>query len=314
MPPPEGSSIAGLARGVAEPLLALAAAFAVTLLLTLPFVPQHVQINVRLSPEGAAPPAAHEELERQVAGLGLAERVQVLLVGGGSHLVLSGVVDSDRAEREVRAALARSGYRQDDLEVSRVANLEGLMRGDARGLPLVITIQAVVLALAGLLLARGRVLAVPVAGSQTRAAALGVGAGLVAIAFSAALGALLKALGLPVEEQAWLEELFKNPGAVLRLSPWVVLVAPLSEELFFRHYVLRFISTHAGLSSGVVLSSLMFATIHFNASGLLIYLGIGVIFAWVYQRTGRILASVVAHATLNAVVLVGSLLSAGVRP
>jgi len=132
-----------------------------------------------------------------------------------------------------------------------------------------------------------------------------------AIAFSAALGALLKAIGLPVEEQLWLEELFTRSDAVLRLSPWVVLVAPISEELFFRHYVLRFISTHAGLASGVVLSSLMFALIHLNPSGFLIYLGIGVIFAWVYQRTGRILAPIVAHATLNGVVLAGALLSAG---
>jgi membrane protease YdiL (CAAX protease family) len=85
-----------------------------------------------------------------------------------------------------------------------------------------------------------------------------------------------------------------------------VLIAPISEEVFFRLYVFRFIAAQAGYPAGLVVSSLMFALIHFNVSGLLIYLGIGCVLAWVYHRTGRIVAPIVGHATLNGIVLISS--------
>jgi membrane protease YdiL (CAAX protease family) len=128
------------------------------------------------------------------------------------------------------------------------------------------------------------------------------------------VGALLKLVGLPVGEQAWLLELFSQPRKLMWLWPWIVLVAPISEEVFFRGYVFRHIARHAGLPTGLALSSVLFALIHFNASGLVIYLGIGCVLAWVYQRTGRLVAPIVGHATLNAIVLAASILTAGVKP
>jgi membrane protease YdiL (CAAX protease family) len=121
---------------------------------------------------------------------------------------------------------------------------------------------------------------------------------------SLVVGLLLKLVGLPVEEQAWLVELYSDPGTLLRISPWVVLVAPVSEEVFFRFYVLRVIAVHMGFPTGIVVSSLMFAMVHLNPSGILIYFGIGCVFAWVYQRTGRLIAPIVGHMTLNAFVLI----------
>jgi membrane protease YdiL (CAAX protease family) len=98
---------------------------------------------------------------------------------------------------------------------------------------------------------------------------------------------------------------------VLRLAPWIVLIVPVSEELFFRLYVFRFIARHVGFPAGLITSSLLFALIHFKSSGLLIYLGIGCILAWVYQRTGRIVAPIVGHMTLNAIVLIASQIAPG---
>ena len=50
----------------------------------------------------------------------------------------------------------------------------------------------------------------------------------------------------------------------------------------------------------------MFAMVHVNPSGMLSYLVIGCVLGWVYQRTGRLIAPIVGHMTLNAIVLITS--------
>ena len=298
-------------RGIAEPLLALVGAFALTILLTVPFVPERLHLEVPLRPAAGGQATPHEQLERQVEALGLSDEARVLLVRGVSRLDLAGVDDPDTAERLVADLLEREGYQRDDFVRRPVLHMEAMLT--PRMLPLVMTIQAVVFSLAGWLLARRRLgnplRAVPL--EVWRSVLLGVGAGVAAVILSIGLGALLQLLGLPVEEQAWLEEMFKDPEAVLRLTPWIVLIVPVSEELFFRLYVFRFIARHVGFPAGLITSSLLFALIHFNSSGLLIYLGIGCILAWVYQRTGRIVAPIVGHVTLNAIVLMVSQIAPG---
>lgn len=295
-------------RGLAEPLLATAGVFALTLLLTVPFVPTRLQLEVALHPKPGASTVSHERLERRAERQGLAEKAEVLLVDGASRLVLEGVEDGDDVDATVGDLLRRSGYQADEPLRREVVHMEGLLRADPRRLPIVMSIQAVVLSLCGLGLARHR-LEVPVVEPSTsggRALLLGVAAGIVAVVFSAVVGALLNLIGLPVEEQAWLSEIYSDPATLLRISPWVVLIAPVSEEVFFRLYVFRFIAAHAGIPAGLIASSLMFALIHLNPSGLLVYLGIGCLLAWVYQRTGRLLAPIAGHVTLNAIVLISA--------
>jgi membrane protease YdiL (CAAX protease family) len=302
-----------LLRGLAEPVLALTGAFTLTLLLTLPFVPTRAQVEIPLRPQPDGEVLGHEELERETEALGLADDVRVMLVQGASRLVLKGVEDPERAGTAVVDLLERSGYQRDEWVRREVVHMEAMLRAEPRTLPLLMSIQAVVFLAGGLLLARGRVdhaICRP-ATSRPRAVLLGVASGIAAVVLSAVVSFLLKLLGMPVEEQAWLVELYGDPGTLLRISPWVVLISPLSEEIFFRFYVFRFITAHAGFPTGLVVSSLMFAMIHLNPSGLLIYLGIGCVMAWVYRRTGRLVAPIVGHVTLNAIVLISSALAVG---
>ncbi len=299
-------------RGIVEPLLAVAGAFLLTSLLTLPFVPVRLRVDVELRPAPASEsPASHAQLREQIESLGLADSAEVLLLGGASRLVLRGVSDVAEIEGPVGDVLERSGYQRRDFVSSPVLDVEGLLRTQSHALPLLLSIQAVIFLSSGLLLARGRIRKTPpeVAAPPLRSVLLGLAAGVGAVVLSAGISALLSLVGLPVEEQEWLTELYAEPQAVLRIAPWVVLVGPLAEEVFFRGYFFRFTSQRAGLPVGLFLSSLMFAVIHWNASGFLIYLGIGCVFAWVYHRTGRIVAPIVGHATLNAIVLFVSALA-----
>jgi membrane protease YdiL (CAAX protease family) len=175
---------------------------------------------------------------------------------------------------------------------------------DPRMLPALLAIQAVALLLVGGVLVRIRVRsALPARTSVPGALLFGVGAGGAALLASVVIGATLEALGLPVEEQEWLTRLFTEPQTVIWIAPWLVLVGPLAEEVFFRRYAYRVIAKRNGPRVGLLISSAMFAAVHFNLSGIAIYFVIGVALAWVYERTGRMLAPVVAHVTVNAVVL-----------
>jgi len=298
-------------RGIAEPLLAVAGAFLLTSLLALPFVPVRLRVEVELRPApGSEISVPHAQLRDEIERLGLADGAEVLLLGGASRLVLRGVSDVAEIEGPVGDLLERSGYQRRDFVSSPELDMEGLLRTQSHTLPLLLSIQAVIFLGSGLLLARGRIRKMPpdTAAPPLHAVLFGLAAGVGAVLLSVGISALLSLVGLPVEEQEWLNELYAEPGVLLRIAPWVVLVGPVAEEVFFRGYFFRFTSQRAGLPVGLLLSSAMFAVIHWNASGFLVYLGIGCVFAWVYHRTGRIVAPIVAHATLNAIVLTVSAL------
>jgi membrane protease YdiL (CAAX protease family) len=106
--------------------------------------------------------------------------------------------------------------------------------------------------------------------------------------------------------------------ALLQSTPWsawllIVLVGPFAEELLLRHVLLRRFALAGHAFAGVLLTSLTFALMHEPMptqagvaawlGGLAMYTGMGVGFALVYLRTGRLLAAFAAHAACNAAAL-----------
>jgi uncharacterized protein len=100
----------------------------------------------------------------------------------------------------------------------------------------------------------------------------------------------------------------------LLLVLFAVGLAPLYEELLFRRVLFGRLAAAGLVWPGIVLSSLLFALSH-EIPGLsghgwaamlqlwLVYGGMGAVFAWLYQRTGTLLAPIVAHAINNGVAL-----------
>ena len=295
---------------MAEPLIALAAALLLTAMLTWLSIPISQVLEVELRPASAdsvalSPAEIREEVER----LGLFDRVELSAIDGADRLVLGGPAGGDEHERSVAELLESAGYQRNEF-TRRGVDVAELMQLDVRTVLLLISIQALIFTGAGLLLARGRICprSPETMASLPRAAVLGVAAGVGAIVLSATLSLVLNFFGLPVEEQDWVIDLLSEPKSLLAIAPWLVLIGPLAEEVFFRGYFFRFTAERAGLPTGLVLSSVMFAAIHGNPSGFLIYLGIGCIFAWVYHHTGRFVSALVAHATLNFSALIIALL------
>lgn len=153
---------------------------------------------------------------------------------------------------------------------------------------------------------------------RVRAGCWGVLAGVGMLLFDQLLMHALASAGIEIE--AANEDVIRQ---TLRHAPvfglvQIALVAPLVEELIFRQRLFgRFWRAgHPGW--GVVVTSLLFATLHefgvdagqpWHAWLILmgLYAASGGFFAWLYWRSGRLQTPIVAHAVNNLVLCVGML-------
>lgn len=103
-----------------------------------------------------------------------------------------------------------------------------------------------------------------------------------------------------------------NPVAeiVLDSSPLIqmvimVILAPVFEELIFRKFLIDR-AVRYGQGAAVIISGLMFALFHGNLSQALYAFCIGLLFGFIYVRTGRIRYPIILHCVIN---FIGSVLS-----
>ncbi|WP_057802201.1 CPBP family intramembrane glutamic endopeptidase [Pediococcus stilesii] len=95
-----------------------------------------------------------------------------------------------------------------------------------------------------------------------------------------------------------------NPFFILAIT----VGAPIMEELVFRKVLFGNLSALLGLTSNLgftimaIISSLAFAFMH-NDGHIFLYAAIGLLFCWLYKKTGRIQSSMIAHILMNAVVV-----------
>ena len=135
-----------------------------------------------------------------------------------------------------------------------------------------------------------------------RSLAWGLLAGVVAFALSGLVAWLQELAGIPVHEQEPLLNALKQIP-LAQAMPWVAVVAPLGEEVFFRGYLFRFLSSRTPLWLAYAASACAFAGIHLNPSGFLVYAAIALVLAGAYRRTGVLLVPVLAHGVHNAITL-----------
>lgn len=128
---------------------------------------------------------------------------------------------------------------------------------------------------------------------------LGIAAAIVAIVLTEPIEWAMEAIGYAVVEQEVIVEAFRSPGWLL-MALFAVIGAPIAEELFFRGWALPALREVAPTWVAVLLSASLFAAIHFHPPAVPIYLLYGVILAWVYLRSGSLIAPILGHALINA--------------
>lgn len=130
-----------------------------------------------------------------------------------------------------------------------------------------------------------------------------------ALGGSIVLGLLLELVGFGVQEQSRVLEITggaRDGGPsteALVLAVSALLMAPIAEEWLFRRLLFVRVRAASGSAMAYGLSALGFAAIHGNPTGILIYFWLGLVFAAVLERTGRLWAAIAVHMGNNAYVL-----------
>ncbi len=91
---------------------------------------------------------------------------------------------------------------------------------------------------------------------------------------------------------------------VVVLFAITVLGAPFVEELFFRGFVQRGMTTGLGRTVGVVATAAVFGTVHYQLLQLPALIAFGLVLGSLTARTGRLGPAIVTHAAFNATTVI----------
>ncbi len=98
---------------------------------------------------------------------------------------------------------------------------------------------------------------------------------------------------------------------VVLLGIAVVVVAPLSEELFFRALIFRGLRGYWRLLPSLAVSGLIFGAFHGNLSVVIPFTFVGALFAWGYEESDSLITPIVAHVLVNSVSFALTIAGAG---
>lgn len=134
---------------------------------------------------------------------------------------------------------------------------------------------------------------------------------------AASVGTLLPSMGL----QELLPDVPDTTAETFRLimgnnMGYVVLclVAPVVEELVFRGAILRaLLGSMKSRWTAIFVSAMLFALVHVNPAQMPHALLIGILFGWMYSRTGSILPGIVLHCVNNTVACAFVLIYSGTQ-
>jgi membrane protease YdiL (CAAX protease family) len=135
---------------------------------------------------------------------------------------------------------------------------------------------------------------------------VGLAAGLAAQVLVSGAYAVVERLvgGFDADETAKAVSAKGTGAAVVVLFLLFAVVAPFVEELFFRGLLLRSMELHAPAGVALVLTSLIFAAIHFELILLPGLFVAGLVFGYLAQRTGRLGPAIFAHIGFNAATII----------
>jgi hypothetical protein len=101
-----------------------------------------------------------------------------------------------------------------------------------------------------------------------------------------------------------------NTAEYLLLFAVIAGSAGICEEIFFRGVILNGYESEVGLKWGAIFSGLLFGIFHFNPQNFFGPIILGIVFSYLVQLTGSIVAGIVAHMANNGIaVTMGYLLN-----
>jgi CAAX protease family protein len=84
----------------------------------------------------------------------------------------------------------------------------------------------------------------------------------------------------------------------------MVILAPIFEELFFRGLFYPALRRRVGPRSAIVLNGAIFGVIHFQPLSMLSLILVGIVLAYLYEKTDSLAAPIIAHSLYNLAVVI----------
>lgn len=98
----------------------------------------------------------------------------------------------------------------------------------------------------------------------------------------------------------------QNIAQLIRHSPFflmaVSIAGPIMEEFIFRRSLIIFLSQYMTTLIAAIISSVLFALVHVDGH-LLVYFSLGMVFYFLYNKTGNIWAPIITHCLMNFCVM-----------
>jgi len=118
---------------------------------------------------------------------------------------------------------------------------------------------------------------------------------------------ILEALIYPIEPElqdfAKILLMVDTPGELLLAVIMGVVLAPLGEEIYFRGFFYPVVRQRFGAKWGIVLTALFFSALHFDLYRLLPIAAGGMGLTYLYEKTGNIWTSIIAHGVWNGIMI-----------
>ena len=149
------------------------------------------------------------------------------------------------------------------------------------------------------------------------AKALGWSVAGVAIAYIALLAyvGLVDLLGIDeLEPISTIDDdtIYNHVELVVLTGILAVFVAPVAEEVFFRGFLIRGFARRFTILAAMPLSAVLFAAVHLDVGSLIPFALIGLVFGWLFVRSGSLAAPMLAHFIFNLVAFSATVLDRGV--
>ncbi len=133
--------------------------------------------------------------------------------------------------------------------------------------------------------------------------------GFVVIAYFAAIG-LVNIYGIAINlfgldqlepAQQLPDDFYDHDIVVILTGIAIIFIAPVAEEVFFRGFIFGGLRRYLNLPIAGLISGTLFAMAHGDPGLVVPFAGVGLVLAFLYERTGSLYASIGVHFVFNSV-------------
>ena len=146
----------------------------------------------------------------------------------------------------------------------------------------------------------------PLGVPQGKTIFMAAGALVASLVFTFVYAVVVDAIGADFLSPPEIEEnssiVFPGAAAILTIQALAV-VTPITEEIFFRGFVLSGLVSRLGGGWALIVSAVVFSLSHLSVETLIPIFVTGLLLGWLYRQTGSLWPSIFAHAGQNALVV-----------